>query len=396
MKNHAAPARPMHSIQKSVDVQIQQATIACATNETTTQLMIDKRMLWSELPTNHHLNNRGESLVAVQWDLSSNYQVLRFTKYKWKVFLMDAKQPEGPIPVFRRVRIVEVSDEGCLQCSCCLFQRHGYGCRHILSVIKTEVPQYRGFEVEDVSVHWWVIYYHFGERPQLNFELATMLRRLHKNDIKGPLLPGYQLILDLWSPQQGEGEVQPHFIVKPCNETVANYSTHDVKAATKWFSRSTVGLNLSQISVNYPSDVDASYCGFDDFDDSDDSHGKASVGIAADSDVAEAISFPTAAEATTSYKESNAFQAVGPLMKEYLGLLELAERKESKIKSLVSVMSDLINSEKKDQLQKEGVNNNKRQAYVSCLVPHDKRKKVEVTLKGRKHTKFINPYKKNK
>jgi hypothetical protein len=42
MKNHAAPARPMHSIQKSVNVQIQQATIACATNETTIQLMIDK------------------------------------------------------------------------------------------------------------------------------------------------------------------------------------------------------------------------------------------------------------------------------------------------------------------------------------------------------------------
>jgi catechol 2,3-dioxygenase-like lactoylglutathione lyase family enzyme len=171
-----------------------------------------------------------------------------------------------------------------------------------------------------------------------------MLQRLHKNDIEGPLLPGFQLILELWSPSQSEEEVQPHFIVKACNETVANYSTHDVRAATKWFSRSTLGLNLSQISVNYPSDADASYCDFEDFDDSD---GNAADGNEADGDadgdVAEGIAFPTAAEATTTYKETNAFQAVlGPLMKEYLGLLELAERKEAKIKFLVSVMSDLL------------------------------------------------------
>jgi hypothetical protein len=81
-------------------------------------------------------------------------------------------------------------------------------------------------------------------------------------------------------------------------------------------------------------------------------------------------------------------------MKEYLGLLELADQKESKIKSLVDVMSQLINSEKRDQLKVIGVNNNKRKAVVSCLVPHDTRKRVQVTLKGKTFKKFINPYKK--
>jgi hypothetical protein len=93
MKYNAVPARPMRTIQKSVDVQIQQATIACATNEAATQLVIDKRILWSDLLTKDHLNNRGESLVAVQWNLSMDYYVVRCSKYEWKVSIVAPKMP---------------------------------------------------------------------------------------------------------------------------------------------------------------------------------------------------------------------------------------------------------------------------------------------------------------
>jgi hypothetical protein len=390
MKNHAAPARPMHTIQKSVDVQIQQATIACATNEAATQLMIDKQIFWSDLPTKAHLNNRGESLVAVQWNLSSNYYVVRCDKMQWKVTIMAAKTPEGPIPVFRRVRVVELGEDGRLHCSCCLFERHGYGCRHMLTVLKSEVPDYRGFQVEDVSIHWWTIYYHFGERPKLNLNLATMLRRLHKQDIEGPILPTFQLIIDRWNPSSiGGSGIHHRFLEKECRRTVANYSPEDVRAATNRFSvDSTIGLNLSQISVNYPSDTDdGSYDlvsgGNIDLNDSDDVNFDVNDGevngsesVVNESEVNESevngsevnesvtideattITFPAAVEVAQSYKDTNAFQAVGPLMKEYLGLLELADQKESKIKSLVDVMSQLINSEKRDQ-QKDWVNNNK-------------------------------------
>jgi hypothetical protein len=71
MKGHAAPSHPMHSLQKSVDVQIAQASIACATNEGYTQLMIDKEILWSDLPTRTHQNNRCESLMNIQSKLSN-------------------------------------------------------------------------------------------------------------------------------------------------------------------------------------------------------------------------------------------------------------------------------------------------------------------------------------
>jgi hypothetical protein len=77
-------------------------------------------------------------------------------------------------------------------------------------------------------------------------------------------------------------------------------------------------------------------------------------------------------------------------MKEYLDLLELDPDKESKIESFVTLMSDLIIDLKKDKLKWLGINPNKGKRHVSCLVPHNKRRRVEITTRGN------NPYKKKK
>jgi hypothetical protein len=104
MKRQAAPFCPLHSIQKSIDVHIQQASISCATNEKSMQLMIDKQILWSELPTKDRLNNHGESLVTEQWQLSTDYEAQCSSKVDWKVVNNAAKKTDiGPIPVFRCV-----------------------------------------------------------------------------------------------------------------------------------------------------------------------------------------------------------------------------------------------------------------------------------------------------
>ena len=114
-----------------------------------------------------------------------------------------------------------------------------------------------------------------------------------------------------------------------------------------------------------------------------------------DDDDDDSIEFPDAAEVPVTYKETSAFQAVGPIMKEYLGILERAEEKETKIQALVKVVSDLLSEERKNQLK--NVNEaTRRQSYVSCSVPHDKRRKVEVTRKGRDSKKLKNPYRKSK
>jgi hypothetical protein len=79
----------------------------------------------------------------------------------------------------------------------------------------------------------------------------------------------------------------------------------------------------------------------------------------------DSMTHPPAAMAKPAHKETNAFQAAGPLMKEHLGLLELSETKESKIAHVVNFFSDLIISEKGDQLEKAGVNSNKGQTFIS-------------------------------
>jgi hypothetical protein len=112
---------------------------------------------------------------------------------------------------------------------CCLFERHGYGCCHILSVLRMELPGYLGFEAEDASVHWcWSLYYHFGERPQISPDLTLMLRELHRQDISGPMLPHLEEILDRWPPTAVE-VLAKQFVEKPVHQCVTNYTTAHVE-----------------------------------------------------------------------------------------------------------------------------------------------------------------------
>jgi hypothetical protein len=83
-------------------------------------------------------------------------------------------------------------------------------------------------------------------------------------------------------------------------------------------------------------------------------------------------------EARSSWKETNAFQMVGPFMKAYLDLLELAYDKKTKIESLVTVMEDLTTDKKKQQIGCLCVNS-KNSIHVSCQVAHNKRKGFEIT-----------------
>jgi hypothetical protein len=232
--------------------------------------MVSKQIIWSDLPTKNFLCNRGESLAQEEWKLRSNYSVMRCGLHEWKVLISVTATTEGPIPVFRRIRRVAMRPDGRLFCSCCLFERHGHGCRHILSVIQSEVPDYLGFVVEDVSVHWWATYYHFGERPKEHLELSTILELLHKKDIDGPLLPHFQEIVDCWVAPQPEELLHPQFMEKPCYELLDNCTSEHVQATLQKFSRSTIRLHHSQTSVNCSSDIevdgddDGLDCGGDD------------------------------------------------------------------------------------------------------------------------------------
>jgi hypothetical protein len=127
-----------------------------------------------------------------------------------------------------------------------------------ISVLRRELPGYLGFEAEDVSVHWWSLYYHFGECPQISQDLTSMLRELHRQCISGPMLPHLETIMDHWPPTADE-VLAPEFVEKPAHQRVANYTTAHVEGLVKKCNVSMVGLNLSQISVNYRSDIDSDH-----------------------------------------------------------------------------------------------------------------------------------------
>jgi hypothetical protein len=243
---------------------------------------------------------------------------------------------------------------------CCLFERHGYGCCHILFVLRRELTGYLSFEAEDVSVHWCSLYYHFGERPQISQDITLMLRELHRQGISGPMLPHLETIMDDWPPTAVE-VLAPQFMEKPACQHVTNYITAHIEGLVKKCNVSTVGLNLSQISVNYCSDIDSDHVDYDLTGastgdegelESDSEFGKTiaekgqpswkeAYSLTQDSQECVCIDFPPP-EMQSNWKETNAFQAVSPFTKEYLDLLELDPDKESKIESLVSMMSDLV------------------------------------------------------
>ena len=95
----------------------------------------------------------------------------------------------GVDPRFRRVRtITRCRITGVLTCSCCLFQRIGIPCRHIMKVLADELgPGYRGISHHDVLVFWHKSYYYFGMGDWT--EMRDLLLKLSENDTTGPVLP---------------------------------------------------------------------------------------------------------------------------------------------------------------------------------------------------------------
>jgi hypothetical protein len=199
----------------------------------------------------------------------------------------------------------------------------------------------------------------------------------------------------------------PEFVEKPAHQHVTNYTTAHIEGLVKKCNVSMVGLNLSQIPVNYCSDIDSDHVDYDltgasTGDECELESGskfgmsiaekgrpswKEAYSLTQDSQECVGIDFPPL-EKKFNWKETNAFQAIGPFMNEYLNLLELEPDKESKIEYLVSVTLDLIIDLKKDQLKWLGINPNKGKRHVSCS--HNKRCRVEIMTRGN------NPYKKKK
>ena len=197
------------------------------------------KKLWSQSPTSSHLTSFGESLISQEFRAAKKWKHYRIATHEWLVSYkeqevvpsssqkglcsesielirvdipesddrLDSKSNSlvkmcGPIPQFRRIYKVTVTDDDrqVMSCSCGTQDRMGFPCRHIGAVLSEPdvdgvvmLPNFRGFPISSVRVFWWSILYRYGTSDNLHHQpLRNKLLHLVHNDT-----PGYMLSINL-------------------------------------------------------------------------------------------------------------------------------------------------------------------------------------------------------
>ena len=99
---------------------------------------------------------------------------------------------DTPIPLFRRIRIVTIQDDGTMNCDCYQFEREGIPCAH-QGCVATMCYQccgkgFVGFTHHDISVRWCCAYMHMAYKKTTPPQMQKLFHYLVINDISGPKL----------------------------------------------------------------------------------------------------------------------------------------------------------------------------------------------------------------
>ena len=97
-----------------------------------------------------------------------------------------------PVPIFRRIRRVEISQGGVMRCSCCAFENRGLFCEHqcsvATSIYKERNEEFPGFTHHDVALRYTTSYMHLAFRSYTPLSLSQTFSKIMKSDIDGPRL----------------------------------------------------------------------------------------------------------------------------------------------------------------------------------------------------------------
>ena len=183
----------------------------------------DKR--WSTNPSAPFLTSFGEGLVSAVYPRVDNYDALRVgarsfqVRYKGHEANMSAYEPSPagmeaynefvrtlpmnenedeeefshvPIPIFERIRDVEIDEYGIMKCSCHRFECSGIFCEQQVcvakSVHKAAGQEFDGFTHHDVSVRYHSSYMYLAYKKDTQENLQQMYHRLATKDTEGPML----------------------------------------------------------------------------------------------------------------------------------------------------------------------------------------------------------------
>ncbi len=194
LKSNGKAVVASHSVEQAARTINAQAMVKCGEIKQTLAKEYSSTAVWSDLPLKDDVTELCRRVVNEQWKYATNYKVFRASNESWRVvvrdgdlcseFGMEARTLEfcGRIPIFRQICSVTVSNER-LICSCGAFERLGYPCCHILSVLRKEFRDYKGSCKADTSVRWHSCYALYVP------ELYSLFLELGQNDVKGPKPP---------------------------------------------------------------------------------------------------------------------------------------------------------------------------------------------------------------
>ncbi len=163
-----------------------------------------KHKTWSSSPSSLFTTTLGESLVVNINKRSSLYGLRCIGKFEFEIeFLCNNKGKgffegqeddvlDAPIPLFRRIHIVTVANDGILFCSCFSFESGGVYCEHQKKVgdvvYQHHNKEFKGFTHNDVTIRYNSAYLHLAFRSTTPKHLNAMFLHLAKNETKGPRL----------------------------------------------------------------------------------------------------------------------------------------------------------------------------------------------------------------
>jgi hypothetical protein len=130
-----------------------------------------------------------------------------------------------PIPLFNRIRIVNIETDGIMRCSCCKFEKSDIFCKHQCSVAKLIYKMgnasFGGFNHHDVALRYVTSYMHLAFRKSTPAIIRQMYMKLVMYNGEGPLLRS-------GIPDNNIFPIEEPLEILPAHDRLKNYSSDDV------------------------------------------------------------------------------------------------------------------------------------------------------------------------
>jgi hypothetical protein len=299
--------------------------------------------LYTNTETCRQIQSVAETMICEQQSLADHYASVRISSNQWHVAYSAERKSfcsnSWPRPIFSRVRIATLDNDGGLRCSCGYTERNGVPCRHLMHVAISYGINFKAFSHHQVAVRFWQAYDKFvavGKPTEMDSHqlgIRNMLWQAGRHQsscgtsVPNGIRPYQESRVEFMAGKESTEafrsmnatSAMAYFRTAQIHVRVLNYSATTVNTAVAAMETDTVG-GLTQETYNPNNDLDF------DFEVNN----------------KESLAVWQAANATTM----TAHEVLAPRFKE---LASLCERKPEKIKEAALLFDNFIQSLKAEQ-----------------------------------------------